>query len=104
MYTFISYPSDIKKMAGLFTQFRKLRKKEAEARKARKNIKAIIQQQVRLYDKILKQYEFFELDADINGERVKKISKALGEKAKKEMIDPKLLEKIKKSERWTFDW
>jgi hypothetical protein len=86
------------------TEMKKLRKKEKELRKAGKDIKFNILQQVRIYDKILENYEFFEQDTDVNGERVKKISHALGKTAKQEMIDKKWIEKIRKSERWTFNW
>ena len=48
--------------------------------------------------------EHYELDVDINGERVKNISLELGKTAKSAEVSPRTLEYIKKSEKWTFDW
>ena len=92
----------IKELQMLFKKFKALRAKEKKAAGAEK-VK-LIQEQVMVYDKILRQYEYYELDVDINGERVKKISTVLGKKAKDANISAKWLNKIKKSERWTFDW
>ena len=87
-------------------EMKKLRKKEKELRKAgkEKELKDNILAQVKLYHQVLKNYELFELDTDVNGERVKKISHVLGKTAKETDINKKWLETIRKSERWAFNW
>lgn len=97
----------MKKLLKLSLEMKELRKREAQLRKAKastKVIKNIILQQVKKYDEILKAYEFYELDVDVNGERIKKISTFLGKAAKEAAIEKKWLNIIRKSERWTFDW
>lgn len=61
-------------------------------------------EQLFAWDRLVKDYEFFEEDVDVNGERAKKITKALIEKAKEEGIDKEKLEQFKKKESWSFDW
>ena len=97
----------LKNLLNLFLQMKKLREEEKRLVKANASedqIKKNILEQVKVYDKILEAYELFELDIDVTAERVKKISFVLGKKAKETNIDPAWLEKIRKSERWTFDW
>ncbi len=93
----------IKEIAKLLVQFKALRKKE-KTTKSDKELKNIIEEQVQVYDRILQQFEYYELEVDISGERVKNISTVLGKKAKDAAISSKWLSKIKKSERWIFDW
>ncbi|MBD3355059.1 hypothetical protein GF361_03675 [Candidatus Woesearchaeota archaeon] len=86
-------------------KFKALKKQE----KSRKNIsdnelKKMTEEKVKVFDRILNQYEYYELDVDVNGERIKNISSVLGKKAKDFGISKKWLNKIKNSERWTFDW
>jgi len=56
------------------------------------------------YDEILKAYEFLQLDADVNGERVKKIAQSIKRKAKKFKVPQKWKNMMKKDMKWTFDW
>ena len=67
-------------------------------------IKKCIEQQIAKWDELLKHYYFFKQDADINGVRLKKISKLMQSKAEKFGISEKLLEKIRKDPKWTFNW
>lgn len=97
----------VKELPALLKQFRFLRNKELTLRKTKpagNEIRNIIEQEVEVFDKILKHYEYFVLDVDINGERVKNISTVLGKSAKDAMISQRWLNRIKKSERWIFDW
>lgn len=88
------------KMQKLRAQEKKLNKAKAHKDKLKKNLL----DQLRVYDTILQNYEFFELDTDINGERVKKIAHQLSKRAQEDKIDKKILSKITKSERWSFNW
>ena len=63
-----------------------------------------ITNQIKLYDKILKNFRLFDLDADIAGERAKKIAKSLKLDAKKYKINKKWLNLVKKDDKWNFDW
>lgn len=94
-------------LSRLLNEFRSLRKQELKFRREKKDkelLKDNLQKQIRKFDKIIKAYELLELDTDVNGERIKKIADVLQEKAKKQQIDRALLEKITKSNHWTFDW
>ena len=91
----------------LYDQFKLLRKRELQLKKEKTGKQALknnIQKQIKKYDQILKAYELLELDTDVNGERVKKIADSIERKARNLKADKKLLEKITKSEHWTFDW
>ena len=61
-------------------------------------------EQLFAWDRVIKDYEFFEEDVDVNGERVKKITSALMEKAKAAKINKDTLDIFKKKESWSFDW
>ena len=94
-------------LSRLMNEFRSLRKQELKFKREKKDkdlIKDNLQKQIKKFDKIIKAYELLELDTDVNGERVKKIANVLQEKAKKQQIDRALLDKITKSNHWTFDW
>lgn len=61
-----------------------------------------LKHQVNIFDQIIKSYSFFQGDADINGERVKKISQALQKMAfKSEDLD--IIDKTNQT-HWKFDW
>ncbi|MBT4651524.1 hypothetical protein HOC13_03300 [Candidatus Woesearchaeota archaeon] len=62
-----------------------------------------LEHQVQLLDELLKRYEFFQNDADINGIRVKEIGKDLLKKLKDNGLVELWREK-KKDFRWSFDW
>lgn len=98
---------NLRKLSKLFNELQNLRRNESALAKLKADpskIKRNILNQVKVYDRILNEYEAYQLDADITGERVKKISKYLNRKAKDTHIDQKWLDKIGKSERWNFDW
>lgn len=98
---------EIKNLHELYKQFEELRRFELKLRvaKAPKNaLKNAVQDEIMKYDEILKAYEFFELDVDVSGERVKKIGTALKEAAQEVQVDKKFLTKMEKDEKWTFDW
>ncbi len=87
-------------------RFKALKEQEKALKKKTpdKDIKKLTEEKVEIFDKILKQYEYYELDVDVNGERIKNISTVLGKKAKDFKISKKWLNRIKNRERWIFDW
>lgn len=98
------YPKDIKKLANLLLEFKRLRNEEKQLRSENKDIKKNVSEQVKVFDEILKVYEYFQLDCDINGERVKMIANSIEKQAKSSDIPVRFIKKIEKSERWNFDW
>lgn len=94
---------DVKELIRLLDQFKILTKREKET-KDEKELKNVLTAQIRIFDRILKIYAMFELDADINGERVKNIGKLLSNKAEKIGISDELMQKMKTAEEWTYDW
>lgn len=104
---FKEIPSEVNNVLKHFFEFKILRAKEilmVRNKAAESEIRKNVEEQLKKYDELLKDYEIFELDADINGQRVKNISKMLVQKAVKMNINPPLMEKFKKSERWNFNW
>jgi DNA-binding protein H-NS len=98
---------DAKKVAELFEEYMELRggekilkKKKAPHNKLVDNIK----KQIEKYDQILKAYEFLQMDADVNGERVKNIAKSIKRKAKKAKVPRDWINHMKTDMKWTFDW
>jgi hypothetical protein len=95
------------KLDRLLNEFRLLRKKELQLKREKKGkdlLRENLTKQIKKYDQIMKAYELLELDTDVNGERIKKIADEVEDKARKLQVDKKLLEKITKSNHWTFDW
>ena len=95
-----------KNLLNLYKEFLALRRRELELKAAKapeRALRKVVQEQIRKYDGILEMYEVFEMDVDINGERVKKIAKAIKEKAAEMAVEKKLLEKME-TPKWTFDW
>jgi hypothetical protein len=62
-----------------------------------------LRKQIEEYDKLLLLYEYYQSDADINGIRVKRVAKYYFERSQKSKLHD-VYDKIKKEERWTFDW
>lgn len=99
--------TDVKRIQGLYKEYLELRWQEKALRKNKASTKRIIEnvkKQILKYDQILKNYEFLQLDADVNGERVKKIAQSIKRKAKKYNVPKKWKEMMKKDMKWTFDW
>jgi hypothetical protein len=97
----------LKELGKLYNQFKSLRKTELKLKKEKKGSHALrsnLAKQIKKYDQIIKAYEMFELDTDVNGERVKKIADEIQDKARKLKVNKDLLNKITKSDHWTFDW
>ena len=61
-------------------------------------------EQVKVFDKLIKEYRFLEEDSDVNGYRIKKISKLLKAKANEDNIGKEWLDKINTSDDWNFNW
>ncbi|MBW2992402.1 hypothetical protein KY345_04260 [Candidatus Woesearchaeota archaeon] len=70
----------------------------------RESLEKSTKEQLFAWDKLVRDYEFFEEDVDVNGERVKRITKALVEQAKSAGIDKEKLKEFKSKESWSFDW
>ncbi len=66
-------------------------------------IKENLAQQVQIYDKLLSNYQYFEIDTDINGIRMKNIAKRYMAETKKHKLY-EVLENIKKKDHWIFNW
>jgi len=92
--------SAVNNIQSLLKKFRQLRKNNLPKTASKKNLEA----QIRTYDKILTEYQFFDLDEDISAIRIRKIAKSLKEDAENLKIDKKLLNKIKSDEKWSKDW
>ncbi len=95
---------DISKLYGQFKSLRKLELKLKKEKAGNHALKDNITKQIKKYDQIIKAYEMLELDTDVNGERVKKIADEIEAKARKLKVNKELLDKITKSDHWTFDW
>ena len=99
--------ADKKKIINLYKEYTDLRTEEKALKKAKaphKKLVENVQKQIVKYDEILKAYEFLQLDADVSGERVKKIAQSIKRKAKKVKVSKKWMEHMKKDMKWTFDW
>ena len=97
----------LKEISILYNQFKSLRKLELKLKKEKKGNHALkdnITKQIKKYDQIIKAYEMLELDTDVNGERVKKLADEIEAKARRLKVNKELLDKITKSDHWTFDW
>lgn len=94
---------DIKELIRLLNQFKILVKREKELTDE-KDKKNILTAQIRLFDRILKTYAMFQLDSDINGERIKAIAKMLAKKSLKVKVSDELIKKVHTAEEWTYDW
>jgi hypothetical protein len=97
----------VKNIQPLLKQFSNLRKQQSKllsAKTGKKALKKNLESQIRLFDRIMKQYQFFDVDEDISAARIRKIAKALKQSAEKLIIDEKLMDKIKTDEKWTYRW
>lgn len=86
--------SDLKELLKLFSKFASIKK----------NDPSHTLEKIMLWDEVLKRYEFFEEDTDINGERIKLITSSLKKLAHKQKIDTEWIDNINHSDRWNFDW
>lgn len=72
--------------------------------KVKESLDGITKDQLLAWDSFVRDYEFLEEDVDVNGERVKKITNNLIEKAKSSSVSKETLEIYKKKDSWSFDW
>jgi len=99
--------SDPKRILNLFKDYLRLREEEKSIKQSKaphKKLAENVKKQIVVYDQILKAYEFFEMDVDVNGERIKKIAQSIRRKAKRVKIPKKWIEHTKKDMKWTFNW
>ena len=98
---------NVKSIQKLLKSYADLRKEEIQLREEKADKKALrsnIAEQVKLYDRILRAYEYFDLDADISAERIKKIARKIRQNAEELVLEEKLMNKIRTEERWTYNW
>ena len=103
----LSANSTVLDIQRLIKQFKNLRKQEIKlktGKASKSSIKKNLESQIRIFDKILTKYEFFDIDEDISAARAKKIAKSLRTSAETIKINEKLLHKIKTDEKWTYNW
>jgi DNA polymerase III delta prime subunit len=72
--------------------------------KVKESLGGSAKEQLLAWDNFIRDYEFLEEDVDVNGERVKRITNALIEKAKSSSLSKEALEIYKKKDSWSFDW
>jgi len=72
--------------------------------KVKESLGGSAKDQLLAWDNFIRDYEFLEEDVDVNGERVKRITNALIEKAKSSSLSKETLEIYKKKDSWSFDW
>ena len=99
--------SNISNIQNLIKQFKKIRKEASKlktGKSSKSSLKKNLEGQIRIFDKILEKYEFFDIDEDISAVRAKKIAKSLRTRAETLNINEKLLNKIKTDEKWTYNW
>ncbi len=88
----------------LLPELKKLQELEKERKVGNKEIqKTNLETQAAVLDKILQRYGFVQNDIDINGIRVKQVTKEFFHNAEKAGLH-KLVEKKKKDIKWTFEW
>ena len=98
---------NIKPIQKLLKQYSDLREEEIKLKEANADKRALrknISEQIRIYDKILRAYEYFDLDTDISAERIKKIARKIRQNAEELVLEEKLMNKIRTEERWTYNW
>lgn len=105
-------PKDIRKDVDALMVFLKdvqddaqdLRKMVMKYKKSMGKTQKNIFDQVIILDEILKHYDWFETDVDVNGERVKKIAMFLKYWAKKKKLETSVIDNMDKADHWNFDW
>ncbi len=93
---------DVDELLNLFSRLVKYRKEgklltDEDARKEN------VRRQIELFDKLLLRYEEYDEDAIVNGIRVKNIAGEYVKEAKKHRFYA-ALDKMRKENRWNFDW
>ncbi len=88
----------------LIPELKKLQELEKERHVANQGLLQInLETQAKVIEKILKHYEFFQNDVDINGIRVKQIAREFLRKAEEAGLKDLVKEK-KKSHDWKLHW
>jgi len=93
-------PDQLKAMKPLLLQLEEL---EKERLVAKPGIKLNLEAQSQVFEKLLDRYEFFQDDVDINGLRVKQLSRDFLEHAKKAGLKELVQEKLK-TQKWKWGW
>ena len=92
---------DVKRLKPLFEKLEELEKERLVASSGIVHVN--LETQADVLDKLLQRYEFFQNDVDINGMRLKRISKEWIKHAKRAGLKDLVNEK-KQDLKWNFDW
>ena len=93
---------DVEELQKLFRKLKELRKDAViltDGDVRRENVR----KQIELYDQILLRYQYLATDTALNGIRVKNVAKSYIEDATTQKLFM-LIDRVKKEDRWTFDW
>ena len=94
-------PDQLKAMKPLLFQLEELEKERLVAKPG--IVKLNLEAQSDVFEKLLDRYEFFQDDVDINGLRVKQLSRDFLEHAKKAGLKELVQEKLK-TQKWKWGW
>ena len=94
-------PDQLKAMKPLFFQLEELEKERLVAKPS--IVKLNLEAQSDVFEKLLDRYEFFQDDVDINGLRIKQLSRDFLEHAKKAGLKELVQEKLK-TQKWKWGW
>ena len=97
----------LRKLLDMSVTMQELRKKEIQLKEQNapdEDLRRILIDEIKLYDEILKLYEFYSLDVGVNGARLKKVAKVFKKKALETNVQSDVMEAVKKSDRWNFNW
>ena len=94
-------PDQLKAMKPLLLQLEELEKERLVAKPG--IVKLNLEAQSQVFEKLLDRYEFFQDDVDINGLRVKQLSRDFLEHAKKAGLKELVQEKLK-TQKWKWGW
>jgi hypothetical protein len=97
----ISSKRDTEKMVKQVGELEELEKEHLVASEGILQIN--VDAQIKLMEKLLEEYEFYQSDVDINGLRLKRIAKHLLREAEKAGMHDLVKEK-KKDQKWQFWW
>lgn len=85
-------------------EIQKVQELEKESHVAAQGLLQVnLEKQIEVYEQILKRYEFFLADVDINGQRVKILAQKVLNRAHKEGLKDLIWEK-KKDPKWRGEW
>ena len=94
---------DVKDIYELGVKVKKLRRKERSEIDDKKQ-KALLEEEIKAWDKFLEKFVMFDRDTDVTSERVKRISNVLKEEVEKMNLNSEVKSMVKKKDEWVFNW